>query len=161
MGGFEAIKSYTSDDYMLGKLAAERGCKIILSSYAVEHRLGAERFLANAKHRLRWNRAMRRLRRWGYAGQVFMHPLPLAAMLWIARPEWWPVAAAAALVRTAAGMAVAATVRDPLTRRYWWLLPAADAANFLAWLAGFFGSAIEWRGRKYHFLPDGTFEPAD
>jgi ceramide glucosyltransferase len=159
MGGFAAIKDYTSDDFMLGKLAAERGSKIILSSYAVEHRLGAEAFLANAKHRLRWNRAMRRLRRWGYVGEIFMHPLPLAAILWMARPDWWPAAAAAALLRAAAGFAAAATVRDPLTRRLWWLIPLADAANFLAWLAGFFGSGIEWRGRKYRFRPDGTFEP--
>jgi ceramide glucosyltransferase len=161
MGGFAAIKDYTSDDFMLGKLAAESGSKVILSSYAVEHRLGAEALVANAKHRLRWNRAMRRLRRWGYLGEIFMHPLPLAAMLWISRPEWWPAAAAAALLRAAAGFAAAATVRDPLTLRLCWLIPAADAANFLAWLAGFFGSAIEWRGRRYRFRPNGTFETAE
>ena len=160
MGGFAAIKDYTSDDFMLGKLAAERGCKIILSSYVIEHRLGAESFFANFKHRLRWNRAMRRLRRWGYLGEIFMHPLPLAAILWIARPDLWPVVAAAAVLRVATGLAAAATVNDRLTRRLWWLLPVADAVNFLAWLAGFFGSAIEWRGRKYRFRPDGTFEPA-
>jgi len=160
VGGFAAIKDYTSDDFMLGKLAAERGSKVILSSYAIEHRLGAESFLASAKHRLRWNRAMRRLRRWGYAGEIFMHPLPLAAIVWVVRPDWWPVVAVAALLRAAAGWTAASAVQDRLTRRLWWLVPVADVANFLGWLAGFFGSAIEWRGRKYRFRPDGTFEPA-
>ncbi len=161
IGGFAAVKDYTSDDFMLGKLAAERGCKVILSSYAIEHRLGAEPFIANIRHRLRWNRAMRRLRRWGYVGNIFMHPLPLAAILWIARPDWWPMAALTIAFRGAAGLAASFTVRDPLTRRLWWLVPIADAVNFLAWLAGFFGSAIEWRGRKYRFRPDGTFEPVE
>jgi len=160
IGGFEAISEYTSDDFMLGKLAAERGCKVILSSFVIEHRIGGERFAANWKHRLRWNRAMRRLRRWGYAGQLFMNPLPPAALLLVLKPEWWPVAAAAALFRAAAGWAAAEyAVRDPLIRRLWWLVPLADAANFLAWFAGFFGSAIEWRGRKYYLKPDGRFAP--
>jgi hypothetical protein len=26
-------------------------------------------------------------------------------------------------------------------------------------MAGFFGSTILWRGRKYHVLRDGRFEP--
>jgi hypothetical protein len=27
-------------------------------------------------------------------------------------------------------------------------------------MAGFFGNTIVWRGRKYHLLGDGRFEPA-
>jgi ceramide glucosyltransferase len=89
-----------------------------------------------------------------------MNPLPPAALLLVLKPEWWPVAAAAALFRAAAGWAAAEhAVRDPLTRRLWWLIPLADAANSLAWVAGFFGSAVEWRGRKYYLKPDGRFAP--
>jgi ceramide glucosyltransferase len=91
---------------------------------------------------------------------VFTNPLPPAMILCAMRPEWWPVLAATGLFRAAAGWATAGYVlRDPLTRRLWWLTPLQDIASFLTWIAGFFGNTIVWRGRKYYLLPDGRFEP--
>ncbi len=47
IGGFDAVKDYLAEDFVLGKLAAERGYGVILSSYVIEHRIGAQRFGAN------------------------------------------------------------------------------------------------------------------
>jgi len=159
IGGFAALKDYLAEDFVMGKLAAERGYRVVLSSYVIEHRIGAQGFAANWKHRLRWHRSTRRSRPWGYVGQVFTNPLPLALLLLAARPDWWPVAAVAALFRAAAAWATAGWVlRDPLTARRWWLVPVQDAASFLAWIAGFFGNTILWRGRRYYLRADGRFE---
>ena len=159
IGGFDAVKDYLAEDFVMGKLAAERGDGVILSSYVIEHAIGAQPFAANMRHRLRWNRSTRRSRPWGYTGQVFTNPLPPALLLCAVKPEWWPVLAVTALVRAAAGWATAGHVlRDPLTRRLWWLTPLQDIASFLVWVAGFFGNTIVWRGRKYHLLSDGRFE---
>ena len=161
IGGFDAVKDYLAEDFVMGKLAAERGYGVILSSYAIEHRIGAQPFAANLRHRLRWNRSTRRSRPVGYVGQIFTNPLPLALLLCAANPAWWPVLAVTAVFRTAAGWATAGRVlRDPLTRRLWWLVPLQDAASLLMWIAGFFGNTILWRGRKYWLLPDGRFEVA-
>ena len=159
IGGFDAVKDYLAEDFVMGKLAAERGDGVILSSYAIEHRIGAQPFAANMRHRLRWNRSTRRSRPWGYVGQVFTNPLPPALILCAVKPEWWPVLAVTAVFRAAAGWATAGHVlRDPLTRRLWWLTPLQDITSFLVWTAGFFGNTIVWRGRKYYLLPDGRFE---
>lgn len=159
IGGFDRLKDYLAEDFVMGQLAASAGYKVILSSYVIEHRIGAQRLAANLRHRLRWNRSTRRSRPWGYLGQVFTNPLPLALLLWAVRPSWWPVAAATVALRAAAGWAVAGGVlRDPLARRLWWLVPVQDVASFLAWAAGFFGSTISWRGRQYRVLSDGRFE---
>lgn len=159
IGGFERLKDYLAEDFVMGQLAAQAGYGVILSSFVIEHRIGGQRFLANLRHRLRWNRSTRRSRPWGYAGQVFTNPLPLALLLWAVRPSWWPAVALTAALRAAAGYAVAGSVlRDPLTRRLWWLVPVQDIAGFLAWAGGFFGSTISWRGRQYRLLPDGRFE---
>jgi ceramide glucosyltransferase len=160
IGGFDAVKDYLAEDFVMGKLAAERGEGVILSSYMIEHLIGAQPFAANMRHRLRWNRSTRRSRPWGYIGQVFTNPLPPALLLCAVKPEWWPVLAITALVRAAAGWATAGHVlHDPLTRRLWWLTPLQDMASFLVWMAGFFGNTIVWRGRKYYLLRDGRFEP--
>jgi len=159
IGGFEAVKDFLAEDFVLGKLAADRGYRVILSSYVIEHRIGAQSFSANLKHRLRWNRGTRRSRPWGYVGQVFTNPLPLGLLLWAADPAWWPISLAAAVFRAGAGWATAGhALRDPLTRRLWWLVPLQDLASFLVWIAGFFGNTILWRGRKYYLLRDGRFE---
>ena len=161
IGGFDAVKDYLAEDFVMGKLAAERGDGVILSSYVIDHAIGAQPFAANMRHRLRWNRSTRRSRPWGYIGQVFTNPLPPALVLCAVKPEWWPALAVTALFRAAAGWAIAEHVlRDPLTRRLWWLTPLQDIVSFLTWIAGFFGNTIVWRGRKYYLLRDGRFEPA-
>ncbi len=158
IGGFDAVKDFLAEDFVMGKLAAERGDGVILSSYVIEHRIGAQTLAANLKHRLRWNRSTRRSRPAGYVGQLFTNPLPLALLLWVARPEWWPVAAATVLLRAAAGWATADLVlRDKLTARLFFLVPLQDLLSFAMWLGGFFGNTILWRGRKYYLQPDGRF----
>ena len=90
--------------------------------------------------------------------QVFTNPLPLALLLWAARPDWWLLLAAATVARAAAATAGLA-LRDPLVARYWWLVPLQDIASFAAWLTGFVGNTIIWRGRRYYLRRDGTFTP--
>jgi ceramide glucosyltransferase len=159
IGGFDAVKDFLAEDFVMGKLAAECGCGVILSSYVIEHHIGAQRLQANIRHRLRWVRSTRRSRPWGYIGQVFTHPLPLALLACAAAPALWPVAAALAALRFASVWATAGTVlHDPLTRRCWWMLPVQDMLSFGVWIGGFFGNTIVWRGHKYHLLRDGRFE---
>jgi ceramide glucosyltransferase len=159
IGGFDAVKDYLAEDFVLGKLAAQCGYEVVLSSYVIEHHTGAQPFAANLRHRLRWRRSARRSRPWGYLGQIFTHPLPLALVLCAVSPAWWPMLTVTAVFRAIAAWATAGHVlRDPLTRRLWWLVPIEDAANLLVWCAGFFGNTILWRGRKYWLARDGRFE---
>jgi ceramide glucosyltransferase len=158
LGGFDTLQEYLAEDFVMGKLAAEAGWDVVLSSYVIEHRIGSQLLAANLRHRMRWNRSTRRSRPWGYLGQIFTHPLPLALLLVAVQPSWWPLAAFTAILRAAASRATAGRVlRDPLTGRLWWLVPLADIASFLLWLAAFFGNTIVWRGRKYVLLRDGRF----
>ena len=42
IGGWDRLKDYLAEDFMLGALAAEKGHRMILSRYVVEHRIGSE-----------------------------------------------------------------------------------------------------------------------
>jgi ceramide glucosyltransferase len=159
IGGFRVLKDYLAEDFVMGKLAAELGWGVILSSCVIEHHIGSQAFGANMRHRLRWNRSTRRSRPLGYVGQVFTNPLPLAALFCLAAPAWWPVFPVTALFRLLAARATARRVlQDQLTGRQWWLVPVQDAASFVFWLAAFFGNTILWRGRKYRLQRDGRFQ---
>jgi ceramide glucosyltransferase len=156
IGGFDRLKDYLAEDFVLGKFAAEAGHGVILSSYVIEHHIGGTDLRTNAAHRLRWVRSTRRSRPWGYLGQLFTMPGPLSILVYAANPAWWLVVPAALAVRTIAAWVVSACVLH--ARVNWLLLPIEDLAGFLFWLAGFFGNTIVWRGHKYRLRPDGRFQ---
>lgn len=158
IGGFEFLKDYLAEDFVMGNRAAQLGWRVLLSREVIEHRIGSQKFMPNLRHRLRWLRSTRRSRPLGYIGQVFTNPLAVALLAWAIRPGWWPALAAAALLRAASAWAQAWWVlRDPITRRYWWVVPFQDVWSFLLWLAGFFGNTVVWRGRTYYVARDGKF----
>ncbi len=154
--GFDRLKDYLAEDFVLGKFAAEAGMGVILSRTIVEHRIGAESFLTNASHRLRWARSTRRSRPAGYVGQVFTNPLPVAFLLCMLQPALWPVLILTIFVRACAAWAVSVRVLGKQVN--WLLLPVQDVLSFGFWVAGFFGNTITWRGRRYYLHPDGRFE---
>ncbi len=157
IGGFERLKDYLAEDFVMGKFAAEAGHGVILSSSVIEHHIGTSDLKHNLAHRVRWCRSTRRSRPAGYVGQLFTMPVPLALLVCASAPEWWPAALAAVVVRFLA--AWVASVQVLRTKINWALVPLEDLIGFLCWIAGFFGDTIIWRGRKYRLLRDGRFEP--
>jgi ceramide glucosyltransferase len=156
IGGFDRLKDYLAEDFVLGKFAAEAGHGVILSSYVVEHHIGSATLRENIAHRLRWARSTRRSRPAGYVGQLFTMPLPLALLVCLAAPAWWPVLPVSVLVRVLAAYMVSARVLR--ARINWLLLPVEDLMGFCFWIGGFFGNTISWRGRRYRLYRDGRFE---
>jgi ceramide glucosyltransferase len=156
IGGFNRMKDYLAEDFVLGKFAAEAGQGVILSSYVVEHHIGSSSFRDNAGHRLRWARSTKRSRPLGYLGQAFTMPLLWALVLCAINPAWWPVLPVTLAVRAAAAYAVSARVLQARIR--WALVPLEDLMTFVFWIGGFFGKTIVWRGRRYLLHSDGRFQ---
>lgn len=156
IGGFDRLKEYLAEDFVMGKFAAEAGHGVILSSYVVENHIGSAGLRHNAAHRLRWVRSTRRSRPAGYLGQLFTMPFPLALFVCIAHPAWWPVLPLTLFVRGVAAYVISARVLH--TRINWVLLPIEDLMSFCFWVAGFSGNNIVWRGRRYRLYPDGRFK---
>ena len=156
IGGFERLKDYLAEDFVMGKFAAEAGHGVILSSYVVEHHIGSATLRQNVAHRLRWARSTRRSRPAGYVGQLFTMPLPLALLVCAASPAWWPVLPLTLMVRAAAAYTVSARVlraRDQLAA-------VADRrrVGILLLDRGILWQYDFWRGRRYRLFPDGRFE---
>lgn len=158
LGGLERVKDYISEDYMLGRIAADQGFDVRLSPYVVEHRIGSEGMLTNFSHRLRWARTTRRSRPWGYVGQFFTHPLPVGLAACLAFPDLWVWMSVTCALRVASAWTVS---RGILRARIpWLLLPLQDLLGFGFWIAGFFGNSIHWRGKRYTLNRDGTVQLA-
>jgi ceramide glucosyltransferase len=147
VGGIDSVRNYLAEDFELGRAVANSGGRVVLSSYVIEHRIGSEPLGKNFAHRNRWVRTSRRSRPWGYIGQIFTFPVPVAALLCAIMPAWWPLLIMTLVIRYASAWMTAHVVLGaPLN---FLLLPCEDALGFAFWIAGFFGSTIAWRGRVY------------
>jgi ceramide glucosyltransferase len=158
IGGLGGLQQYLAEDFVMGKRLSQRGHRVVLSSYPIEHRIGSQGFGLNIAHRLRWNRSTRRSRPVGYVGQIFMHPLPLAMLLCAWRLDWWPAALGAIVVRYLSAWRTSRAIGAELS--YLWL-PVQDLLSFAMWVAGFFGNEITWRARRFTIDRSGRFEPSD
>lgn len=159
IGGFDLLKDYLAEDFVMGKKVSESGWRVLLSCAIIEHRIGSQNLSRSVKHRLRWARSTRRSRPLGYIGQVFTNPLPLAVLLCVVWPPGWWLAILTVMFRAAAAWATAGWVlHDPLVCARWWLVPVQDLLSFVVWIGGFFGNTILWRGKKYYLFRDGKFE---
>jgi ceramide glucosyltransferase len=155
IGGLEALQPYLAEDFVMGNRLAARGRVVVLSSYAVEHRIGSQTLGPNLAHRLRWNRSTRRSRPAGYVGQLFTYPLPLALLLAAWAPSWWPVSAAVIAIRYLTAWRTSRAVGAGFSPT---ALPAQDLISFLMWGAGFFGNQIVWRTRRFTIDRAGRFQ---
>jgi Glycosyltransferases, probably involved in cell wall biogenesis len=161
MGGFDRLKDYLAEDFVMGKFAEELGHRVLLSSSVIEHYIGGHDLATNLKHRLRWARSTRRSR----PGRIRGRTVHDAAAAGIAVAGLGPGILASGggghFDAGRIGWACAGWVlADRLTARAWWLLPLQDLLAFTIWLAGFFGNHIVWRGHRYLLHPDGRFERA-
>jgi ceramide glucosyltransferase len=156
IGGLTEVQPYLSEDFVIGNRMHGSGRTVILSRSVIEHYIGNDSMRVSWSHRLRWARGSRRSRPAGYMGEVFTKPTVPALALWLLTPWWGWLAGLALAARIA--LAWSASIRvlhDPEMKRRWWLLPAEDVLSFAAWVLGFFGNKLVWRGHKLTIERDG------
>jgi len=150
VGGFEAIADYLADDYELGKRIAALDRTIVLSDVVVETFLPPYTLPGFFAHQLRWARAIRDSRFWGYLGMGTTFGLPWALLALILAPgvAWvWGLLAVTAALRLAVAIYTGETVlEDRQTMRFLPLLPLRDVLAMLVWLVSFAGHTVSWRG---------------
>jgi ceramide glucosyltransferase len=157
-GGFKALRNYLADDYHLGKNISDLGLRVRLSTLAVSTYLDSSRWRDVWDHQVRWARTIR-VSRSGYFGLPVTHATLWALLAGMGGLHRW--ALMLLLLRLAAGLITGLLVlRDPLTRRWWWLMPVRDVFGAAVWIAGARGDTVLWRGMSLRLDPDGRIEPA-
>src|SRR5581483_6127462 len=130
VGGFEPLLDYLADDYELGARIASQGLEVRLADCVVDTFLPAYSFRAFLSHQLRWARAVRDSRPWGYFGLILTLGVPWAilTLLLAGGRNWaWLLVAATLLVRVAMAEVIGGSVlRDLRVTRSLFLLPVRD-----------------------------------
>ncbi len=163
IGGFAAVADFLADDFLLGYKTAKAGHKVVLSDCVVDHVAGAYSFSAMFKHLLRWGRAIRISRPWGYRGLIVTYGTAtslLALAAWNFSGFAWWLFAVTMIIRFLPVFIVGVYgLNDRTLAGYFWMVPIRDLITFGVWFVSFFGNEIEWRGARFRVLPGGKLDP--
>jgi ceramide glucosyltransferase len=161
IGGFEGLLDYLADDYHLGQRIAALGLKVQLSPVVVDTFLPRYRMDEFLDHQLRWARAVRDSRFWGYLGLGISFGLVWALLTLILADgtAWaWELLGVTALLRFAVAFVVGRRIlRDRHVVRCLPLIPFRDVLAMLVWMTSFAGHTVSWRGEVFT-LQDGKLK---
>ncbi len=163
IGGFLAIADYLADDYQLGYLPAQAGYKVVLSDYVIDHAIATESLVDLIHRQTRWNCCTRVSRPWGYLGLIFTHGTAISLLFLIATFGslfGWAIAGLTWSTRLIMAWVVGVkSLKDPVTRKFLWLVPLRDLISFALWCYSLVGNTFEWRGRKLRLTRGGKLVP--
>jgi ceramide glucosyltransferase len=154
IGGFESLLDYLADDYELGVRIAERGFQVKLAECVVETFLPEYSFREFVSHQLRWARAVRDSRPWGYFGLLltFGFAWAVLAVLLAQGAVWsWWLLLVVLIARVTMAVKVGKSVlRDSNVLSLLWLIPIRDLLFVFIWMASYAGHKIHWRGSDFY-----------
>ncbi|HVN74826.1 MAG TPA: ceramide glucosyltransferase [Thermoanaerobaculaceae bacterium] len=153
IGGFQFLGRFLAEDQVSGEEVARLGLRVDVATSPVDNVLGTVSLRAFLARHLRWARIRRRMSPAGYAGELLLNPVFLAACGAVAlrTPASAAIAAVALAVKAAVNASAerAAGVKRPLA-----LYPALTLLKDLlvgaAWAVPFASSTVAWRGRRFH-----------
>ncbi|HWD99591.1 MAG TPA: glycosyltransferase [Bryobacteraceae bacterium] len=156
IGGLGSLGDFLAEDFVMGQQMSRNGKRVLLSRITVDHHIGGLDFASCWRHRMRWTRSTRRSRKAGYAGEIFTKSLMVAAIAYALWPPIAPLALIAVIARFALAFTAARALPGGARAGLFWLaLPFEDFLSFAAWVAGFFGDNVGWRGRELRLGGDG------
>jgi ceramide glucosyltransferase len=162
-GGYAAIENRPGDDLLVGRLIAEQGYTIELSSYVVETVSDYASMHDLLQKRMRWLVVMRHMRPAGHFGLIFTQGLAWVLVVIALHPTWGTAAAFGGLYlffRFAMlwKIGISGLKQKQLWRQFPMVL-AWDAFAFGLWAASFLRNTIRWRGGNY-YIRNGELVPA-
>jgi ceramide glucosyltransferase len=153
-GGYQAIENRPGDDLLVGRLIAEQGYQIELSSYTVETVSDYQTLNDLLHKRLRWLVVMRHMRPAGHLGLLFTQGLLWSALAVLVHPT-----SATAALYFGAYFVLRITMTWLIggyglkQQHLWRKMPVVfcwDAFALVMWAASFLRNTIRWRGGLYH-----------
>ncbi len=159
IGGFRPLKDLLADDFYLGRMVADKGFNVRLSSSLVTIECDEADFSQFWNHQLRWARTYRTVRPASLATIVIHGPF---WALWLAFASAFSVASIGVValvlaVRYAMGAIMVGKVLDlRVSMRDLWMVPLKDLVMTGIYFASLAGSTVSWGGRRFKLLRGGA-----
>lgn len=153
VGGFEGLREFLADDYVIGHRLAQKGYKVELADCIVETTVGEKDLRSLIAHELRWALTIRSVEPLGFALScvTFTVPVCFVSGLLMVLASWTagPIVALTIMVMGLFARLLVFRLQARLvgsTRGDIWLLPIRDVLSFGVWAASFLHRSVVWRG---------------
>jgi ceramide glucosyltransferase len=154
IGGFERFAEVLADDYAIGKAVAETGQRIEIPPVLLVHGCSERSLAALWRQKLRWSATIRGVALTRHLGSIVTYPLPLALLAAMFVPAVaLPAMLASFVIRLALAMVVDSRAKERSAP--YWMLPAIECIEFLAFAGSFLARKIDWRGSRLTMQRDG------
>ena len=161
IGGFEALSDVLMDDYDIGRAVREKGYRVAIPAFLVDHGCSEASLREVLAHEMRWAVTVRMIDPAGHVGSVVTHALGWALIgtaLLAGAPIGWAAVILALLARlwlkSRIDRAAGASSGGAL------LLPLRDIMSFVIFLGSLFARAVYWRGERFRVSSGRTMSPA-
>jgi ceramide glucosyltransferase len=164
IGGLDHLGRFLAEDQVCGEEMARIGKRSVVAALPVRNHLGALGFRGFAARHLRWARIRARMCPAGYAGEILLNPVFLAACgaAALRTPASAAILAGAVLARCALDAAAERTAGNHRALlHYLPLVPLRDLSLGVLWPMAFLGGTVAWRGTTYRIGARTRIEPAD
>jgi ceramide glucosyltransferase len=168
IGGFEKLGHYHADDFMLGNLVAEQGCRVVLSEHVIEHCIVNTKFEKSLAHQWTWMKSTRFSRPLGHLGTGLTFGVPFGILVFLAAmllgAPWLGFAALAwtMIARMLQSVLIGwFVVRDKAAVRMASVYPLRDFIGAVLWVASYGSRRFGWRGGLFEFTGDGVIRLVD
>jgi len=162
IGGYEAIGSYFSNDFVIGSFIAAKGFEVALSRHIIAHVVPPMTFKRMWQRQVRWAAGTRRSRPRGHFGTGLVYAVPYGLLALITGLLLGHSALGAAVLawsvlnRCIESLAIGwGITRDPVCLRRPWLYVARDLLGFAVWCASYVSGKITWRAGLFELAADG------
>jgi len=156
LGGFEFLAQFLAEDQVCGQEVARRGGKLALSSRPIDNITGSPTLRQVAGRYLRWAKIRRRISPAGFAGELLLNPVAVAAAGVLAlRSE---LALAGLGVTWVISILLAALAEGTLGVRRGWvargvLVALAELVAVAVWPVAMVARTVTWRGNTLRIGP--------
>lgn len=161
IGGFKVLKDRLADDYFIGKMAADAGYEVRISSSLVTTVSDERNFADFWNHQLRWARTYRTTRPASLATIVIHGPFWSLVLLASSQLNPYAVVGFIAILGSRILMSllmIQKVLRLPEFRRDIWLVPLKDLIGTAIYFASLLSNKVLWGGRRLRILADGTMQ---
>jgi len=161
IGGFPAIKDVLADDFFLGRMAADKGWKVRLSSSLVTLVPDERSFADFWDRQLRWARTYRTTRPASIATIVTHGPFWAILLMLGTGLHLWSAGIFLGVIGLRLSMAALLlryVLKLPELTREAWLVPIKDLFMTGVWFASLVSNEVKWRGRRLKILADGRIQ---
>jgi len=163
IGGFEKLRDYLADDFMLGNLVAEKGNTVVLSGHVIDHCIVNTKFEKSLSHQWNWMKSTRFSRPMGHLGTGLTFGLPFGLLTFVAatllgRPRIGLVVLGWTVVARVLQSALVGwfVVKDKEAVRLAWLYPLRDLMGSVLWMASYASRRVGWRDDLFELTGHGV-----